>query len=65
MKIANTDREIVHKFTTTFSTTFLLFSYLARHVLETVHACVINKKAHILVDLGQFEDKTPLNSMQV
>ena len=29
------------------------------------HACVITKKGHILINLEQFEDKMPLNSMQI
>ena len=45
---------------------FLLFDYTGWvSFRKTLHACGINEKAHILVDLGQFEDKVLLNSMQV
>ena len=33
--------------------------------LEKQHVCDMNKKSHILVKLWQFEDKTPLSSMQI
>ena len=29
------------------------------------HACSFNKKKYISVNLEQFEDETPLNSMQI
>ena len=35
------------------------------HDRKAGHACDMTKKRHILIDLGQFEDKTSLNSMQI
>ena len=38
---------------------------ISGHILEkTGHTCGVNKKGHILVNLGQFEDETPLISKQ-
>ena len=34
-------------------------------VILARHACGINIKVHILVDIGQFEDEIPPNSMQI
>lgn len=49
-----------------FKHRILLFDYTGRVCFrKTLHACGINKKVHILVDLGQLEDKVLLNSMQV
>ena len=33
------------------------------HDRKAGHACGMTKKGHILIDLGQFEDETSLNSM--
>ena len=37
----------------------------SRHDRKAGHACGMTKKRHILINLGQFENETPLNSMQI
>lgn len=33
--------------------------------IKTGRACVMNEKEHILVNLGQREDGTPVNNMKI
>ena len=35
------------------------------HDRKAGHACGMTKKVHILINLGQFEDETSLNSMSI
>ena len=35
------------------------------HHRKARHACGMTKKGHILINLGQFEDETSLNSMRI
>ena len=38
-------------------------SHVRAYFRKAGYACGMNKKGHILVNLGQFEDETPLNNM--
>ena len=43
----------------------IYFCMKSGHILERQGVCSMNKKEHILVNLGQFEDESLLNIMEI